>query len=349
MNNIQTKTPALFTATIVVLVNIIFLFLFFNAHQIQVSWTSIALFFIALTLVAFVVNYFLIDKFFYSNLKTIYKNILQIKNKAVAANKLNIKNTEIIPEINKQLISWETEQQHEIDELKKAEVYRREFLGNVSHELKTPIFSAQGFVHTLLDGGIEDADINTLYLQKASKSLDRLIAIVEDLESISKLEAGEMRVEPRTFDIAELVNEVNDSLELKAKEKNIKLTLKEPIPKQIYVYADKERIRQVMINLIDNSLKYGRQNGETTIGFFTNGNLISVEVSDNGIGIEKGNLPRVFERFFRVDKSRSRDIGGTGLGLAIVKHIIEAHKQSIAVESEIGKGTTFSFSLLKSK
>ena len=349
MNTIQTKTPALFTAVVVVLVNIVFLILFFSGHQIPVDWKSIVVFSVALVVISFLINYFLIDKFFYSNLKLIYKNILQIKNKTVVASKLNLKDADIIPEINKQLISWETEQQHEIEELKKAEVYRREFLGNVSHELKTPIFSAQGFVHTLIDGGIDDLEINTLYLQKATKSLDRLIAIVEDLESISKLEAGEMMVEPRTFDINELVNEVNDSLELRAKEKNIKLSVKEPPTKQIYVYADKERIRQVLINLIDNSLKYGKQGGETTISFFTNGNKVSVEVSDNGIGIEKSYLPRLFERFFRVDKSRSRDIGGTGLGLAIVKHIIEAHQQTIAVESEPGKGTTFSFTLLKSK
>lgn len=349
MNNIQTKTPALFTAVVVVLVNIIFLVFFFSSQQMPVDWITIGLFSVALVIVSFLINYFLIDKFFYSNLKLIYKNILQVKNKTVVASKLKIKDTDIIPEINKQLISWETEQQNEIEELKKAEVYRREFLGNVSHELKTPIFSAQGFIHTLVDGGIEDHDINTLYLQKAGKSLDRLIAIVEDLESISKLEAGEMMIEPRTFDINDLVNEVNDSLELRAKEKNIKLTVKEIATKQIYVYADKERIRQVLINLIDNSLKYGKQDGETIINFFPDNAKVSVEVSDNGIGIEKAYLPRLFERFFRVDKSRSRDIGGTGLGLAIVKHIIEAHQQTIAVESIPGQGTTFSFSLKKSK
>lgn len=188
-----------------------------------------------------------------------------------------------------------------------------------------------------------------LYLQKSSKSLDRLIAIVEDLESISKLEAGEMHLEMRIFDIRDLVKEVFESLELKAKEKNISLQQKENANTQIYVSADKERIRQVLVNLIENSIKYGKNDGETVVQYYLNNAEVSIEIKDNGIGIEQQYLPRLFERFFRVDKSRSRDIGGTGLGLAIVKHIIEAHKQSITVDSTPGKGTTFSFGLKKSK
>lgn len=300
-------------------------------------------------ILSFIVVSYFIEKLFYNKLKAIYKNILRLKTRSAVSAQMNVRDNDIFIEINNQLNNWETEQQIEIEELKKAEVYRREFLGNVSHELKTPIFSAQGYLHTLIDGGIEDEDINMLYLQKSSKSLDRLIAIVEDLESISKLEAGEMHLEMRIFDIRDLVKEVFESLELKAKEKNISLQQKENANTQIYVSADKERIRQVLVNLIENSIKYGKNDGETIVQYYLNNGEVSIEIKDNGIGIEQQYLPRLFERFFRVDKSRSRDIGGTGLGLAIVKHIIEAHKQSITVDSTPGKGTTFSFGLKKSK
>ena len=204
-------------------------------------------------------------------------------------------------------------------------------------------------MHTLIDGGIEDQDINILYLNKAAKSIDRLINIVADLESISKLEAGELDIEPRTFDICELVKEVIESLELQAKEKNVKLFINESNDKPFYVFADKDRIRQVMVNLLLNSIKYGKRDGRTEVKFNDQGDAIMIDVADNGIGVEQYQLPRLFERFYRVDKSRSREQGGTGLGLSIVKHILEAHHQSIFVDSEIDVGSTFSFSLKKSK
>jgi two-component system phosphate regulon sensor histidine kinase PhoR len=207
----------------------------------------------------------------------------------------------------------------------------------------------QGYIHTLIDGGIEDQDVNMLYLQKAARSLDRLISIVDDLESISKLEAGKMIIEQRTFDICDLAKEVIELLELQAKEKGMKLSVNENSDKTFYVYADKERIRQVLVNLLMNSIKYGKNDGHTEINFIDNAEIVITEINDNGIGISKEHLPRLFERFYRVDKSRSRDEGGTGLGLAIVKHIIEAHNQKINVKSDIGLGTTFSFTLAKSK
>lgn len=200
----------------------------------------------------------------------------------------------------------------------------------------------------MIDGGIEDSDVNMLYLKKASKSLDRLIAMVEDLESISELETGVVPLEIITFDIVELIKEVNESLEIKANERKIRLIV-ESETERVYVYADKDKIRQVLVNLIENSIKYGREMGTTKVVVFTHSDSVMIEVADDGIGISSNNLPRLFERFYRVDKSRSREVGGTGLGLAIVKHIIEAHHQTIKVSSEKDKGTVFSFSLSVSK
>lgn len=254
--------------------------------------------------------------------------------------KNSIENLEI------EIRGWAEDRKDEIERLHKLEVYRKEFLGNVSHELKTPIFNIQGYVLTLLDGGLEDPTINRNYLERAEKSIDRMITIVDDLEAISQLETGELQIEPERFDICVLAKDVADAQEMKATAKGIILTLPEE-PKPIYVYADRFRIRQVLVNLIVNSVKYGKEYGETKIRFYDTGENVMVEVADNGIGIEKEHLPRLFERFYRVDKSRSREQGGTGLGLAIVKHIIEAHNQTINVMSTEGAGTVFSFSLKK--
>lgn len=254
--------------------------------------------------------------------------------------KNNIENLEI------EIRGWAEDRKDEIERLHKLEVYRKEFLGNVSHELKTPIFNIQGYVLTLLDGGLEDPAINRNYLERAERSIDRMITIVDDLEAISQLETGELQIEPERFDIAVLAKDVADAQEMKATAKGIVLTLPEET-KPMFVYADRFRIRQVLVNLIVNSVKYGKQNGETKIRFYDVGDNIMVEVADNGIGIEKEHLPRLFERFYRVDKSRSREQGGTGLGLAIVKHIIEAHNQTINVMSTEGAGTVFSFTLKK--
>lgn len=290
----------------------------------------------------------LYKKHFEGHLDRIYKSIIKLRNPSQPLGELNGSGENIAASINKILVDWSNESREEIDHLKQVETYRREFLTNVSHELKTPIFSAQGYVHTLIDGGIDDQDINMLYLQKASRSIDRLINIVDDLESISRLEAGDLIIEPRTFDIGDLAQDVIESLELQAKERNVKLILTDSTEK-CYAYADKDLIRQVFVNLIVNSIKYGKRDGNTEVHYQYTGEEVIVEVKDDGIGIEKGHLPRLFERFYRVDKSRSRDQGGTGLGLAIVKHILEAHHQTISVNSEIGTGTIFSFSLKRSK
>jgi len=318
-----------------------------------VSFTVITLFSVSgIFILSFVSVYFIfrfiMKKYFSANLKDIYQSLESAtgNSKPDAA---SWKDEKIIPEIINVIDGWKKEQEKEIDKLKQLELYRKEFLGNVSHELKTPIFNIQGYVHTLIDGGIEDADVNTHYLNKAAKSLDRLISIVDDLDSISKLEAGKLIIEPRTFDICEMTKEIIESLELKAKEKQIQLCIREHSDTPFFVLADKERIRQVMVNLLVNSIKYGKQGGETEVNFSERADTLVVDISDNGIGIEKEHLPRLFERFYRVDKSRSREQGGTGLGLAIVKHIIEAHGQKINVTSEFGYGTIFSFTLARSK
>ncbi|MCE3280335.1 MAG: histidine kinase [Bacteroidetes bacterium] len=228
-----------------------------------------------------------------------------------------------LDKLDSEIQAWANDRKEEIERLKKLEVYRKEFLGNVSHELKTPIFNIQGYVLTLLDGGLEDETINR-----------------------SQLETGELQIEPEKFDIVALTKDVCEAQEMKATAKGIMLSMPGD-GKPVYVYADRFRIRQVLVNLIVNSVKYGKEYGETKIRFYDAGEKVSIEVADNGLGISKEHLPRLFERFYRVDKSRSREMGGTGLGLAIVKHILEGHNQTINVMSTEGVGTVFSFTLKK--
>jgi len=230
------------------------------------------------------------------------------------------------------------------------EEYRREFLGNVSHELKTPLFTVQGYLSTLLDGAMNDKNVRKKYLERAEKGVERLIYIVEDLDMISKLEMGDVNLELSKFNIVELIQNVFDLLEMKADKKNIILMFDRKYNKPITVFADQEKIQQVLTNLVMNSIKYGKENGttEVTIEDLVNDKII-VRFRDNGEGIEKQYIPRLFERFFRVDKSGARSEGGSGLGLSIVKHIIEAHGEKIYVESEFGKGSEFSFTLEKYK
>ncbi len=251
-----------------------------------------------------------------------------------------------INNLNREILAWADDRKNEIERLKKLEVYRKEFLGNVSHELKTPVFNIQGYVLTLLDGGLEDPTINKNYLSRAEKSVDRMITIIDDLEAISQLETGELQIEQDRFDIVLLIKDVIDAQEMHATDKGIMLSMHDDL-KPIFVYADRFRIRQVIVNLIVNSVNYGKEYGETKIRFYDVGDNIRIEISDNGIGIGETHLPRLFERFYRVDKSRSREQGGTGLGLAIVKHIIEAHNQTINVMSTEDVGTVFSFTLKK--
>lgn len=289
--------------------------------------------------------HYTIDKFINEKIRLIYKTIRNLKaprdhGKPVIKSSLD--------DVNQEVLEWTETKKKEIEELKRMADYRREFLGNVSHELKTPIFNIQGYILTLLDGGLEDPTINKEYLLRTEKSINRLIAIVEDLEEISRFEAGELKLNLAKFDIVALTREVVEFMEIKIKKQKITISFAQSYDKPLYVIADRDRIREVLINLIDNSIKYGNtENGRTKLSFFDMDVNILIEVTDDGSGIEAIELPRIFERFYRIDKARSREQGGSGLGLAIVKHIIEAHEQTINVRSTKGVGTTFAFTLKK--
>jgi two-component system phosphate regulon sensor histidine kinase PhoR len=289
-----------------------------------------------------------LEKFIYNRIKLVYKAIHKQKlNKDDKKGQLVSIHGDIIGKVNAEVESWANARKDEIDELKKMEVYRREFLGNVSHELKTPLFNMQGFILTLLDGGLNDPQVNRDYLQKSQKNIERMITIVEDLEVISRLETGEASPLLSTFSITSLARDVMEFLEPKASERGIKLLFAAEYNDNMMVRADKEKIRTVLSNLILNSVKYGIQGGRTKVSFYDMDENYLIEISDNGVGIEEKHISRLFERFYRVDKHRSRAQGGSGLGLAIVKHIIEAHDQTINVRSAPGVGSTFSFTLKK--
>ncbi len=295
--------------------------------------------------VTYLVVNVLIESFIYRRIKIIYKKITDAKK---VDNQL-IKEGETLDDVENEVEEWAATKNKQIASLQELEEYRRDYLGNVSHELKTPIFNIQGFLHTLIDGGINDPKINMSYLQKAARNVERLESIVSDLETISKLESGQMILDLQIFDIQQLALEVFDDVELKAKEKNIKLSFKEGANHGFRVNADKNTIRQVLTNLLANSVKYGKKDGQTKVSFYDMDKIVLVEISDNGIGIARHHLKHLFDRFYRVDKSRSRDVGGTGLGLSIVKHIVEAHNQSVHVRSTEGVGSTFGFTLDKVK
>ncbi|MEM9918038.1 MAG: HAMP domain-containing sensor histidine kinase [Bacteroidota bacterium] len=296
---------------------------------------------------AYVVILYSLKNYIYRKIKLIYKNIHRFKVAAADKSRDIDMSADIIGEVEKEVSEWVQDQQNEISSLKELEEYRRNFMGDISHELKTPIFSIQGYIHTLLDGGLYDEQINRSYLRKAANNVERLQTIVMDLEGISRLESGEQMLEMQDFDIYELTQEIFEDLEIAAKENNIKLLFKLGANDHFLVKADRENIRQVLTNLIINSIKYGKPDGHTKVAFYDMDKNILVEVADNGIGIAEEHLNRVFDRFFRADKSRSRKRGGSGLGLSIVKHIIEAHKQTINVRSAPGVGSTFGFTLAK--
>lgn len=298
--------------------------------------------FILLLIVGCAATYFIAFKKYTSQITTINNSIQKIVSGPVDGQKSGADLNDAVAEIEKLLEQIVLERRREIDKLKNADSYRREFLSNVSHELRTPVFNIQGYVSTLMDGGIDDPDVNHVYLSKASQSLDRLIALIDDLESLSRIESGELEMEMRTFDILELARDVTEELSRFANENSIQIQIENTTDDKFYIYADKDLIHQVFVNLIINSIKYGKENGTTVINVSRNGDKILLKISDNGIGISAQHLPRLFERFYRVDKHRARIKGGSGLGLAIVKHIIEAHNATINVESVPNEGTTFS-------
>ncbi len=304
--------------------------------------------------VFFCVGYSMADlvlrKFVVYKLKPIYQIVLSKNLKTNELERDIAHKRNMVGDIESELSNWAENNRREIARLKEMEKYRKEYIGNVSHEMKTPIFNVQGYILTLLDGAMDDPAINRKYLERAEKSIDRLINIVTDLEEISKLESGVLKLDMERFDIVALAREIVEATEMEAEKRNIRIVVgpSHGAPLQpMFVMADKHYISQVFINLIVNSIKYGNIGGRTKISFIDLFDKVMVEVSDNGVGIDKDDIPRVFERFYRTDKSRSREQGGTGLGLSIVKHIMEAHGESITLRSELGKGSTFSFTLNK--
>ncbi len=289
-----------------------------------------------------------VERFIYRKIKLIYKTITTSKHtKNKVSEMMNTEKDNIIDEVNKEVNALEDSQEEEIKQLKTMEEYRKQFLGDVSHELKTPLFHIQGYIETLIDGGIDDSNINKVYLKKAAENVDRLSLIIKDLETISLIEHGKLSLNIEHFNIRILVEEIFEFLNKEALEKKITLKFKKGILQNPIVKADKNDIRQVLLNLVTNSIKYGNEDGNTSVGFYDMDKKIMIEVSDNGIGIPDKHLSRIFDRFYRVDKSRSRSRGGTGLGLSIVKNLLEAHGENINVRSTYSVGSTFSFTLPK--
>ncbi len=293
-------------------------------------------------------GFFLVRKAFNSfirmKMSPLHHALLSL-NPGTGSGKKDSVTTDIIDEMEEEVMDWAKKKKSELEKMKDMETYRKEFLGNIYHELKTPIFNLQGYILTLMEGGLDDPDINKLYLERSERNINRMISIVEDLESISGLESGALNLRIETFSIRKTIREVFESNEIRARKLNIRLEMSRLKEKDEMVKGDKKRIYQVLNNLVMNSINYGIKNGKTEVNLSPADNKIYIEVKDNGIGINSEDLHRIFERFYRVDKSRSRDTGGTGLGLSIVKHIIEAHKQTIRVNSVPGKGSSFIFTL----
>ena len=314
-----------------------------------VSWLSVVLSFVAALILSYTVVLTYLDRYIYRKIKLIYKTIhnrkvsTDIKRDGVDLDQ------PIIDDVEQEVEEWAKAQQQQLDQYERFAEYRRRYVGDISHELKTPIFNIQGYLHTILDDEkmLDDREFTLSFLRKAAKNVERLQTIVEDLSAISRLESGELILDMEPFNIKDLAQEVIEELDLKSKEQGVELGFKPGADTGFIVYADRESIRQVLINLVNNSIKYGNPKGETKFSFYDMESYILCEIADNGIGIPEKHLPHVFDRFYRVDKSRSRQRGGSGLGLAIVKHIMEAHQQTINVRSSPGLGSTFGVTLAK--
>lgn len=339
--NIPPRQMSLFNAITISVVAALTNFIF-N----RVWWESLATF-AGLFILTYNLTHFIIQRFIFRKIKLIYKFIYQTK--ATKREEFYYKN--ILPqksmkEVSEDVEKWAEQKKAEIELLKQNEAYRKEFLQNLSHEIKTPIFAIQGYVDTLLNGALENESVNRKFLNSTARNIDRLVNLIDDLDEISRLESGEQILNKSNFVIQDLFRDVFESLSIKAKDKQTLLSVKKGCESPVVVHADKEKIRQVLINLVDNAIKYGKVNGMVEASVYnTDGKNILVEVSDDGMGIAEEHLSRVFERFYRTDYGRSRNIGGTGLGLAICKHIVEAHGHSIHVRSKQEVGTTFGFTL----
>ena len=315
------------------------------------GWQVLVVSFIIIFIGSYALIAFTLERFIYRKIKLIYKFIYQTK----ASKKEETYYQYLLPqksidEVREDVEEWAEKQVEEIELLKRNEQFRKEFLQNLAHEFKTPVFAIQGYVDTLLQGALENPEVNRPFLEKTSRNIDRLVNLMNDLDEISKLERGEQVVYKENFIIQDLVKEVFESLSIKAEQKNIRCSLKKGCESPLTVFADKEKIRQVILNLVENSIKYGKFGGNITASMYiTDEKHVLVEISDDGIGMAERHLSRIFERFYRTEEGRSLDITGSGLGLAICKHIIEAHGQSIHVRSTEHVGTTIGFTLERKK
>jgi two-component system phosphate regulon sensor histidine kinase PhoR len=339
--NLSPARLAFFISLIITL--LVSMFLFFFTRNLQ----DILITFAVVGIVSYLLIYYVIERFIYRKIKLIYKFISQTKatkREEYFANELLPQKT--IEEVRDEVTKWAEERKVEIERLQNNEQFRREFLMNLAHELKTPIFAAQGYIDTLLNGAIHDDNVNITFLQKAGKSIDRLSDLITDLDEISKIESNQLPINKSSFMIQDLIKDVYEELSQKATIKKIKLGIKKGCEQDIEVVADLLKIKQVLVNLIENSINYGKENGETNAGvYIVDSKQVFIEITDDGIGINDEHISRVFERFYRTDSARSRNAGGTGLGLAIVKHIVEAHNHSVTCRSKLDVGTSFGFTL----
>ncbi len=314
----------------------------------QLNWMiESVLLLLSISIFSFFIYFLLLKRYISDRLSILYRSIRKGKFSGKQPERFSLTD-DLIEKAEKEAQKWTKDQSEEISKLKEQEEFRREFIGNLAHELKTPVFSIQGYILTLLEGGLEDDTVNRAFLERASKATERMTAILEDLDQLTRMEVNDVRLDLETFDIVELVRDIFEELEMKAKKKKIKLKFAKDYD-VIKVKADRAKIAQVLNNIIGNSISYGNDKGETVVRFYNMDDIITIEVSDNGPGIEEQHLSRLFERFYRVEKSRNRNEGGSGLGLAIAKKIIEAHGQTINVRSTPGVGSTFTFSLDKGK
>ena len=339
--NISPKKIAAFTALVLAIPESIM------AYLVEKSWIWASVAFILLFIGGYFLIYFMLERFIYRKIKLIYKFIY--KTKATKREETYYKYVlpkKSIDDVREDVEAWATTNEEELEMLRSNEQFRKEFLQNLSHEFKTPVFAIQGYVDTLLSGAMANPDVNKRFLENTAKNVDRLTHLLTDLDQISKLERGELVLYKQNFVIQDMVREVFESLSGKAEKQQISCVIKKGCESPLTVFADKEKIRQVLINLVENSIKYGKQNGSITASMYkTDGKHILIEIGDDGIGISEKNLSRIFERFYRTEEGRSIDVTGSGLGLAICKHIIEAHGQTIHVRSTEGVGTSIGFTL----
>ncbi|MBP7184929.1 MAG: sensor histidine kinase [Saprospiraceae bacterium] len=345
VKNINHYQIALILAITVFFISILFLLQLRKWDLLLLGKPIIFLYGLSLSVLIFICAIYLFEIYIIKRIKIIYRNIHTVKISDIELPS----NVDILQQVENEVEVWASNQIKELETLRALANYRRNYVGNISHELKTPIFNVQGYLETLIESELEDEAINMLYLKKANQNVNRLLTIIEDLDAINKYEASDIILEIQRFNIIALTHEVIQELELQAQKRNIKIILKDRFNGRLWAKGDMESIRQVLTNLISNSIKYGKENGRTKVSFTDMNKEILVEVADNGIGIPEKHLNHVFDRFFRVDKSRSRDVGGSGLGLSIVKHIIDAHMQRVSVRSSEGKGSTFGFTIEKSE